>query len=152
MARDRAKQLVSLGEKIREGSEKPFADALLGLCNYAIDDDFAELDAALDALRVADAKYRLAYILTRTAVIDCERGRKQNAVERATEALEYATILERPTEMLIANAVLACGFGEMDAEEAAGHAGEVDRLLPAAASWAADIGRRLAAGRECKKS
>jgi tetratricopeptide (TPR) repeat protein len=152
VARDRAKQLVSLGEKIREGSEKPFADALLGLCNYAIDDDFAELDAALDALRIADAKYRLAYILTRTAVIDCERGRKQNAVERATEALEYATILERPTEMLIANAVLACGFGEMDAEEAAGHAGEVDRLLPAAASWAADIGRRLAAGRECKKS
>jgi hypothetical protein len=73
-------------------------------------------------------------------------------VERATEALEYATILERPTEMLIANAVLACGFGEMDAEEAAGHAGEVDRLLPAAASWAADIGRRLAAGRECKES
>lgn len=152
VARDRAKQLVSLGEKIREGSEKPFADALLGLCNYAIDDDFAELDTALDALRVADAKYRLAYILTRTAVIDCERGRKQNAVERATEALEYATILERPTEMLMANAVLACGFGEIGAEEAAGHAGEVDRLLPAAASWAADIGRRLAEGHEGKES
>ncbi len=148
VARDRAKQLVSLGEKIREGSEKPFADALLGLCNYAINDDSAELDAALEALRLSDAKYRLAYILTRTAVIDCERGRKQNAVERATEALEYAKILERPTEMLLASAVLACGYGGTGADDAAGHAGEVERLLPSAAAWTADIAERLAAGRE----
>jgi tetratricopeptide (TPR) repeat protein len=148
VARDRAKQLVALGEKIREGSEKPFADALLGLCNYAIDNDSAELDIALEALRATDAKYRLAYILTRTAVIDCQRGRRQEAVEHATEALEYAKILERPTEMLLANAVLACGYGDIGARQAADHAGEVKRLLPSAAAWTAEIAARLAAGQE----
>lgn len=147
VARERAEQLALLGEKIREGSEKPFADALLGLCTYAIDDDVEPLDTALEALRVADAKYRLAYTLTRAAVIDCERGRKQSAVERAREAIGYAKILERPTEMLIANAVLACGYGDIGTDEAAEHASEVKRLLPTAADWTTDIAARLAAKR-----
>ena len=145
VARERAQQLVALGEKIREGSEKPFADALLGLCTYALDDDFEMLDAALETLRIADAKYRLAYILTRAAIIDCARGRKQSGVDRANEALGYARILERPTEMLLANAVLACGYGGIGADEAAEHADEVERLLPDAADWTADIAARLAA-------
>ena len=134
------------GVDVSEGG--PFADALLGLCVYAIDDDCDELDTALEALRIADAKYRLAYILTRAAVIDCERGRQESAVERATEALGYARILERPTEMLIANAVLACGYGGIGADEAAEHASEVERLLPDAADWTAEMAARLAAEKQ----
>lgn len=106
-ARERSQELLALGDKLREGSEEPFARAIAGLCAYAIDDQASELDVALADLRVADAKHRLAYILTRAALIDSERGRSQAATERASEALGYATLLERATEMLIANAVLS---------------------------------------------
>jgi tetratricopeptide (TPR) repeat protein len=144
LARDRAGRLVALGEKIREGSEKPFADALLGLCVYVLDDDPGPLDAALEDLRIADAKYRLAYILTRAALTDCERGRKAEAVARAKEALRYSQILERPTEMLLAHAVLACGYDGVEAAEAVDHARAVDELHSAAATWTSEIARRLA--------
>jgi hypothetical protein len=114
---------------------------LLGLCNYAIDDEPEGMDAALSDLRIADAKHRLAYILTRAAVLDCERGRIDSAVSRATEALEYATLLERATEMLIANAVLSHASSKRGDQKAAKlHAGEVARLGDAgAAVWTRDI-------------
>ena len=46
--------------------------------------------------------------------------------------------------MLLASAVLACGYGCIYAAEAAEHAGEVERLLPDAADWTVDIAARLA--------
>jgi len=136
-ARERCNELLMLGEKLREGSEEPFARAMLGLCNYAIDDEPEGLDDALARLRVVDAKHRLAYVLTRAALIDCERGRVERAVQRATEALGYATLLERATEMLLANAVLSHCFAMHDRTlEAAKHAREVERLAAAgAATW-----------------
>ena len=140
-ARERCNELLMLGGKLREGSEEPFARAMLGLCNYAIDDEHEGMDAALADLRIADAKHRLAYILTRAAVLDCERGRVDSAIDRATEALGYATLLERATEMLIANAVLShahdkCG----DHAAARSHAGEVARLADTgAAVWTGEL-------------
>ena len=140
-ARERCNELLMLGGKLREGSEEPFARALLGLCNYAIDDEPEGMDAALSDLRIADAKHRLAYILTRAAVLDCERGRVDGAMDRATEALQYATLLERATEMLIANAVLShAGSKRGDKEAAELHACEVARLANAgAAVWTREI-------------
>jgi DNA-binding SARP family transcriptional activator/tetratricopeptide (TPR) repeat protein len=144
-ARERCNELLMLGAKLREGSEEPFARAMLGLCNYAIDDEPEGLDAALVDLRIVDAKHRLAYVLTRAAMIDCERGRVDNAVARATEALGCATLLERATEMLIANAVLSHAArtrGERTAAEA--HEREVERLAASgAAVWTCEIRDRL---------
>jgi hypothetical protein len=139
----RARALVELAEKMRAGSEKPFADALVGLCVYMQEDDDSALDAALEALRFADAKFRLAYVLTRAAIVDCERGRKARAVERASEALENARVIERPTEMLLAHAVLACGYDDnATTEETAAHAAAVEQLQKNAAAWTADnVGR-----------
>jgi len=149
-ARERCNELLMLGGKLREGSESPFAHAMLGLCNYLIEDRPDGLDAALADLRVADAKHRLAYVLTRAAVVDCERGRVESATARATEALEYAARLERPTEMLIANAVLSHASstrGDRDAAEE--HAREVARLAASgAAAWTRAIADRLAGSRE----
>ncbi|WP_290649908.1 AAA family ATPase, partial [Aquisalimonas sp.] len=99
--------LVEIGEKLRDGSEAPFARAAEGLCRYAIDDDVVPLVASLEGLRNADAKYRLAYILTRAALMDLERGRLDNAVAHAQEALTYAQALERPTELMLAHFALA---------------------------------------------
>jgi tetratricopeptide (TPR) repeat protein len=140
-ARERCNELLMLGGKLREGSEEPFARTILGLCNYAIDDEQDGMDAALVDLRAADAKHRLAYILTRAAVLDCERGRIDSAVDRATEALKYASLLERATEMLIANAVLShAGGSRGDYNAAETHAREVARLAVSGASaWTTQI-------------
>jgi tetratricopeptide (TPR) repeat protein len=144
-ARERCHELVALGDKLREGSEEPFARAIAGLCTYAIDDDATGLDAALADLRVADAKHRLAYILTRAALIDSERGRIQAATERATEALRYATVLERATEMLLANAVLSHEHGALgDRARAASFRREVERLRgDGASAWTHDLAEKL---------
>ena len=145
LALERSRELVALGDKLREGSEEPFARAIAGLCSYAIDDDSAELDAALGDLRVADAKHRLAYILTRAALIDSERGRIEVATERATEALGYATLLERATEMLIANAVLSHQHGVRgDSQRAARFRQEVERIQGDGASvWTRALAEKL---------
>jgi len=145
LALERSRELVALGDKLREGSEEPFARAIAGLCSYAIDDDAAELDAALGDLRVADAKHRLAYILTRAALIDSERGRIEVATERATEALGYATLLERATEMLIANAVLSHQHGVRgDSQRAARFRQEVERIQGDGASvWTRALAEKL---------
>ncbi len=106
-ARERCAALLQIGQRLRDGSEAPFARALDGLCRYALDDDPQPLDSALAELRDVDAKYRLAYALTRAAQIDIDRQRYASAVNRADEALGAARILERATEMLLAHRALA---------------------------------------------
>ncbi|HEY5657184.1 MAG TPA: AAA family ATPase, partial [Myxococcota bacterium] len=110
----RCAALVEIGDKLREGSEAPFARALQGICRYAIDDDDAGLEPALEDLRAVDAKHRLAYALTRAALLDIERGRPDRAIQRAREALGCAQALERATDILLAHVALA------EAHEAAG--------------------------------
>jgi hypothetical protein len=119
-ARAHCKALVELGDKLRGGSERPFARALDALCHYAVADDSAPLDAALDELRAADAKHRLAYTLTRAALLDVERRRPDAAIARASEALGYAEALDRATEILLAHAALARARKAVD--DMAGHA------------------------------
>jgi hypothetical protein len=98
--------LRELAGKLREGSEEPMARALYGLCLYHDRDDGAALDQAIEDLRIVDAKYRLAYIQSRAAIIELERGRFESARTRAQEALSCAELLQRPTEMLIAHVAL----------------------------------------------
>jgi DNA-binding SARP family transcriptional activator len=137
-AAERCAELLALGDKLREGSEEPFARAMAALCAHAAEDHAAALDAALADLRHADAKHRLAYIQTRAALVDCERGHTARARQRATEALGCATVLQRASEMLLATAVLArAGDGPA--------AAEAQRLAGAgAAVWARDMAARLA--------
>lgn len=137
-AKEYCRILESIGEKLRVGSEAPFAKALTALCDYALEDDSGSLEPALEQLRVADAKYRLAYTLTRAAQLDCERGRLEGAAQRAREALEYATLLHRATEMALARAILACTCrARNDAEAAAEHDAAIADLEAAGiAEWA----------------
>lgn len=130
--------LLELGERLREGSEGPFAHAMHGLCRLAIDDDPGPLDGALGALRMADAKFRLAYVLTRAALLDLERGRAARAAERAREALAAAEALQRATEMLLAHLVLALAHVDGgDTRERDHHAAAVEAMHGApAARWA----------------
>ena len=134
----RCGELLTLGAKLREGSEAPFAGALHGLCVYALEDDGTPLAAALEDLRVADAKHRLAYVLTRAALLDYERARPQEAVERAREALQYAELLERPTEMMLAHYVVGIAEKALRRHRSASrHLAEAKRLEAAGvADWA----------------
>jgi DNA-binding SARP family transcriptional activator len=106
-ARAHCQALIELGEKLREGSERPFARALDALCHYALAGDGAPLEAALVELRAADAKHRLAYTLTRAALLDLERRAPEIAIVRATEALAHAEALDRATEIMLAHTALA---------------------------------------------
>jgi DNA-binding SARP family transcriptional activator/tetratricopeptide (TPR) repeat protein len=139
-ARTRCAALIELGDKLREGSERPFAHALDALCRYQIEDDAQPLESALVGLRAADAKHRLAYILTRAALVDLDRGRPQAAMTRAREALAYAEALQRPSDMALAHVALARALrAANDPDGFAKHAAALESLDHApVARWARD--------------
>jgi hypothetical protein len=138
-ARRLAVDLAGLGERLREGSEAPFARALLALSRRALDEPGAEeaLESAIEELRRVDAKLRLAYTLTRAARLDLARERATTARERAREARAAAAALARPTETLLAGLTLwraCCDLGEP--------AEGMLRELRASAAGAAEAARR----------
>ncbi len=103
-----SEELISLGTRLREGSEAPFARALAALSGRALGRAGAceDLERALGELRAADAKHRLAYLLTRAADGDLRAGEPRLARRRAAEALAIARALKRPSEIAMALAVL----------------------------------------------
>ena len=141
-ARRLAVELDALGGKLREGSEAPFARALLALCRHALGEAGAEdaLETALEELRGADAKLRLAYALTRAARLDLERCRPGPARVRAAEARGAAEALARPTEALLAKVTLVRACRELAEHSEAGRL--LGELHAVAAVGAAEIARR----------
>jgi DNA-binding SARP family transcriptional activator len=99
-AHEYARNLVEIGERVREGSERPFSRALLAVCHHGLMREDHALLAALQELRIADAKQRLAFVLNRAAIQYLGRGEAQKAFELASEALCLARIMERPSEEL----------------------------------------------------
>jgi len=102
-------ELVELGDKLREGSEAPFARAALALARYGAGEEaaVADLDLAIGALRLADAKHRLAYVLARAAALELLAGNAEAAGRRAAAALDLAETMQRPSEAAMARATLA---------------------------------------------
>jgi tetratricopeptide (TPR) repeat protein len=131
-ARALCRSLLELSAKLREGSEAPFARCLAALAAAACGDDMAaEIDAALQSLRMADAKHRLAYALLRATSGDFGRGDVAKARARAEEALRLAEILGRPSETAMAHVVLLrCALSQR-AERAADRHAQVLR----SANW-----------------
>ena len=133
-ARRLTAELTSLAERFRCGSELPFARVVDALCRKAEGDDGAdaELQDAIDALSVADAKHRLAFALNEAACLDLRGGWMAGARERATEALRLATLLELPSEIAIAHVRLArCATATADKVAFAGHRSALQALLDA---------------------
>jgi DNA-binding SARP family transcriptional activator len=118
-ARGLSEDLVVIGEKLREGSEAPFARVLTGLSRRAQGEEGAleDLEEALAALRIADAKHRLAYALTRAAEIELGRGEASVARVHASEALETARLLQRPSDVALAHAILARCASDLNDEK-----------------------------------
>jgi tetratricopeptide (TPR) repeat protein len=103
-----AEELAAIGEKLREGSEGPLGRAMLALCRYqkGETEQRAALEEALQELREADAKQRLAFVLTQAASVESERGELERAAARADEAKAIGQILQQPSESALARAVL----------------------------------------------
>lgn len=103
-----AKELAAIGEKLREGSERPLGRAMLALCRYqkGETDQRQALEQALQELRDVDAKQRLAFVLTQAAAVESERGDFDTAAARAEEAEAIGRILQQPSESALARAVL----------------------------------------------
>ncbi|MCF7980866.1 MAG: AAA family ATPase [Pseudomonadales bacterium] len=106
-AADRCQQLIAIGEKLREGSEAPFARSLTALCYYALNGESEALNSSLEALRLADAKQRLTYILNRAALLDIQFDDADSAIVHASEALGYAKLLTRNSDILLSHVALA---------------------------------------------
>ncbi|NOR19461.1 MAG: AAA family ATPase, partial [Xanthomonadales bacterium] len=102
-ALERCRPLVDMGSRLREGSEYPFALALQALCEYGLNGEESNLDKSLQAVRDADAKQRLTFLLNRAAVLDIRHERLAIALARGTEALQLAQLMERPSEILQAH-------------------------------------------------
>ena len=103
-----AMELFAIGEKLREGSERPLGRAMLALCRYqkGQDEHRSALEEALQELRDVDAKQRLAFVLTQAAAIELERGELDSAATLASEAEAIGRILQQPSESAMARAVL----------------------------------------------
>jgi len=99
--------LGELASRLRQGSEVPFARCLTALAaTDAGKDATGEVESALESLRMADAKHRLAYGLLRAANNDFRGENIERARSRSEEALRLAEALERPTEIVMARVVL----------------------------------------------
>jgi DNA-binding SARP family transcriptional activator len=107
LALDRCDSLLLIGEKLREGSEGPCARGLAALCRYGLEQEPTDLEPQFEALRLVDAKQRLAYLLNRAALVDFERGEFERAALRASEALVCAEVLARASEVLMSRVILA---------------------------------------------
>jgi hypothetical protein len=82
---------------------------MLALSRYArkVPSAAEELAGALERLRLIDAKQRLCFALLVAAELDLETERFETAHERATEALHLASLLQRPSEIVLARCLLA---------------------------------------------
>ncbi|HMI90370.1 MAG TPA: AAA family ATPase, partial [Polyangiales bacterium] len=140
-----AERMIEVGEKLREGSEAPFARTLAALARYGSSDSglgstgerahgehaHGELVAGLEALRLVDAKHRLAYALTRAALLDVAHGCAERALQRAQQARPVAELLERPSELWLSLVLALRAASELGERELADDA----RRALAAGDW-----------------
>jgi DNA-binding SARP family transcriptional activator len=127
-------ELVPVAAKMGDGSEAPFAAALAALARGAEGEPGAadELEGALAALRDADSKARLAYILNAAAEIDVRSARPSAARKKAEEALVAADAVGQRSERALARSLLAgLALAAGDRGGALGHLGAVHGDLEA---------------------
>ncbi|MGF1567092.1 MAG: BTAD domain-containing putative transcriptional regulator [Nodosilinea sp.] len=106
----RCRDLQPLAQKLGQGSEVAFGQALEALARYAIDPAQAESHAALttaaQTLHDLDAPRKLAYIYSGAAEIDLSRNRPEIALNHANAATAAARVVAHPSDVVIAWSLL----------------------------------------------
>ena len=103
----RATALGQAAGQLGDGAEAPLALALAALARRMAGDEAAPLDAAIEALRAADDKSRLAGVLNAAASIEWQHQRVEAAAAFAAEALKMAQLAGDANESVRAHATLA---------------------------------------------
>jgi hypothetical protein len=101
-------ELVTVAAQMAGGSEAIHAAALDSVLRYALGEKDAQEAMARSrlALQRLDSPRILCYIQTIAAAIDLQLGHAQQAMSRAQEALQAAQIVNNPSELVLAWAVL----------------------------------------------
>ena len=130
VARTYAASVLPIAERLGEGSEAPFAQALAALAALQLDEPQAgaQLARSFSALRAIDARGLYAYAANAWAELSLERGQYADAAKRAADAVEQAGSVERRSEVVVARALLArASFALGDRK---GARSQVEQLLP----------------------
>lgn len=102
-----AEELLEIGQKLRGGSEAPCAAVMLDVARQAAGKDAqSEFERDVAQLREVDAKQHLLHALLQMAALDLRQARTGHAAARATEALQLAELLQRPTDAAAARLLL----------------------------------------------
>lgn len=102
-----ATALEQAAGELGEAADAPLAQALAQLARSMSGDDTAPLGAAIEPLRRADDKSRLACVLNLAAALELEHKRHQAAGALATEAAAAAGAIGETSEAALAQATLA---------------------------------------------
>jgi DNA-binding SARP family transcriptional activator len=114
-ALEHACEMVALGEKLRRGSELPFARALEALIRQQLGEGTTptlaeslpkQLEESLATLEEVDAMHRHAFVLNRAAALELHRRNWEQASVCARRALVLAEGLEHSSETLLAHLTL----------------------------------------------
>jgi len=118
-------ELLDIAGKLRGGSEAPYAKALVALTACAMGEATGQgnLEAAIEELRVVDAKHRLAWSLTRASMCELRRGLTNEALAHAEEALSIIEYLGHASDIVITRVALA------QAAETTGDMAETERQI-----------------------
>ena len=110
-------EIDAIAARIGDGPA-PVADALrtLALMQSKTPDAAHHLNADLAALRALDDKAQLAYILNQVAIFHFDNGNLKDANIAATEALAAAQAVNRNTEVIVANSILAIASAGVDSK------------------------------------
>jgi DNA-binding SARP family transcriptional activator len=121
-------EIDAIAARIGDGPA-PVADALrtLALMQSKTPDAAHHLNADLAALRKLDDKAQLAYILNQVAIFHFDNGNLKDANIAATEALAAAQAVNRNTEVIVANSILANALTGVDRKGKSG--GNIDAML-----------------------
>jgi DNA-binding SARP family transcriptional activator len=99
--------LCELAERLRQGSELPFARAVSAVARYANGADTPDLHECLVQLERVDAKQRCALVLSRLAQLTLQRGQLEFARGHAQRAHFLARAIGRVSEEYEGLAILA---------------------------------------------
>ena len=107
VATARAMALKLAASQLGEGADAPLAQAIDSLARLLSGDPTADFNAAIEPLRRADDKSRLARLLNLAASEQLERGRFDAACTWAEDALALAESIGEANESALAQATLA---------------------------------------------
>lgn len=105
-AGEHADALAAVAHRVRDGSDDPYGHATQRLVAWMRGDD-VDPDPAIEALEGADPRQRRAPVLCRAAAAARDRGEVERARRWASQALDRARALERPSVAAFAATVLA---------------------------------------------